>query len=303
MKNKSQVLTAFLGIVLLISFSLFTEANNLFNLSSLTSRQELASLLPIKPGVDKLKNSRVLVYTKNGKGYVHDNIAAAVNCIQELGAANKFRVDVSDDPSVFNENNLKKYTLLIFSSTNNDVFDTDDQRLAFRRYIEAGGGFVGIHSVTGTERNWTWFKMMVGETFTWHASFQTFTIKNIDPTHPSMQGVPLKWTKTDECYFGKQVYPGIKVLMMHDLSTLDKKDTQLITTHSGSFANFFPAVWYQSFEGGNIWVTTLGHDKANYQEATFKNHLLQGIKFIANQYKGIDYSKAVAMDKDAQLKN
>ena len=91
--------------------------------------------------------------------------------------------------------------------------------------------------------------------------------------------------------------------MMHDLSTLDKKDTQLITTHSGSFANFFPAVWYQSFEGGNIWVTTLGHDKANYQEATFKNHLLQGIKFIANQYKGIDYSKAVAMDKDAQLKN
>ncbi len=303
MKNKSQVLTAFLGIVLLISFSLFTEANNLFNLSSLTSRQELASLLPIKPGVDKLKNSRVLVYTKNGKGYVHDNIAAAVNCIQELGAANKFRVDVSDDPSVFNENNLKKYTLLIFSSTNNDVFDTDDQRLAFRRYIEAGGGFVGIHSVTGTERNWTWFKMMVGETFTWHASFQTFTIKNIDPTHPSMQGVPLKWTKTDECYFGKQVYPGIKVLMMHDLSTLDKKDTQLITTHSGSFANFFPAVWYQSFEGGNIWITTLGHDKANYQEATFKNHLLQGIKFIANQYKGIDYSKAVAMDKDAQLKN
>ena len=244
-----------------------------------------------------------MVYTKNGKGYVHDNIAAAVNCIQDLGAANKFRVDVSDDPSVFNENNLKKYTLLIFSSTNNDVFDTDEQRLAFRRYIEAGGGFVGIHSVTGTERNWTWFKMMVGETFTWHASFQTFTIKNIDPTHPSMQGVPLKWTKADECYFGKQVYPGIKVLMMHDLSTLDKKDTQLITTHSGSFANFFPAVWYQSFEGGNIWVTTLGHDKANYQEATFKNHLLQGIKFIANQYKGIDYSKAVAMDKDAQLKN
>ena len=303
MKNKSQVLTAFLGIVLLISFSLFTEANNLFNPSSLTSRQESASLLPTKLGVDKLKNSRVLVYTKNGKGYVHDNIAAAVNCIQDLGAANKFRVDVSDDPSVFNENNLKKYTLLIFSSTNNDVFDTDEQRLAFRRYIEAGGGFVGIHSVTGTERNWTWFKMMVGETFTWHASFQTFTIKNIDPTHPSMQGVPLKWTKADECYFGKQVYPGIKVLMMHDLSTLDKKDTQLITTHSGSFANFFPAVWYQSFEGGNIWVTTLGHDKANYQEATFKNHLLQGIKFIANQYKGIDYSKAVAMDKDSQFKN
>ena len=303
MKYKFQLLTAFFSIVLLISFSLFSNANNIFNPLLLSSQQGSNFLLASKSGADKLKNSRVLVYTKNGKGYVHDNIAASVICIQEFGAANKFMVDVSDDPSVFNENNLKKYNLLIFSSTNNDVFDTDDQRLAFRRYIEAGGGFVGVHSVTGTERNWTWFKMMVGETFTWHASFQNFTIKNIDPSHPSMQGVPLKWTKSDECYFGKQVYPGIKVLMMHDLSTLNKKDTQLITTHSGSFANYFPAVWYQSFEGGNIWVTTLGHDKNNYQEAIFKNHLLQGIKFIANQYKGINYSKAVAMDKDAPLKN
>jgi len=303
MKNKFQLLTAFISIVLLISFSVFSKANNFFNSFLFSSQQGSSFLLTSKLGADKLKNTRVLVYTKNGKGYVHDNISASVNCIQELGIANKFMVDVSDDPLVFNENNLKKYNLLIFSSTNNDVFDTDEQRLAFRRYIEAGGGFVGIHSVTGTERNWTWFKMMVGETFTWHASFQTFSIKNIDPTHPSMQGVPLKWTKADECYFGKQVYPGIKVLMMHDLSTLDKKDAQLITTHSGSFANFFPAVWYQSFEGGNIWVTTLGHDKNNYQEATFKNHLLQGIKFIANQYKGINYSKAVAIDKDAPLKN
>ncbi|NJO25014.1 MAG: ThuA domain-containing protein, partial [Bacteroidia bacterium] len=121
---------------------------------------------------DNLKNSLVLVYTKNGKGYVHDNIASAVACIQQLGAANNFKVDTSDNPAVFTEANLKKYTLLIFASTNNDVFDTDEQRVAFRRYIEAGGGFVGVHSVTGTERRWKWFKMMIGETFSWHAKFQ-----------------------------------------------------------------------------------------------------------------------------------
>ena len=122
---------------------------------------------------DKLKNSRILVYTKNGKGYVHDNIQASVVCIQELGIENGFKVDVSDDPILFTEANLNKYTLLVFTSTNNDVFDNDEQRLAFRRYIEAGGGFVGLHSVTGTERNWTWFKMMIGETFSWHAKFQS----------------------------------------------------------------------------------------------------------------------------------
>ena len=84
---------------------------------------------------DKLAGSQVLVYTKNGKGYVHDNIASAVACIEQLGKTNNFKVEVSDDPNVFTEANLKKYQLLIFTSTNNDVFDNDEQRVQFRRYI------------------------------------------------------------------------------------------------------------------------------------------------------------------------
>ncbi|WP_240543485.1 ThuA domain-containing protein [Spirosoma foliorum] len=134
------------------------------------------------------KKVKVLVYTKNGKGYVHDNIANAVLCIQKLGQQNGFSVDSSSQATVFTEANLKQYTLLIFPSTNNDVFDTDTQRLAFRRYIEAGGGFVGIHSVMGTERNWTWFKRMLGGTFAWHPKFQKFKAEIIDTKHPLNAG-------------------------------------------------------------------------------------------------------------------
>ena len=252
---------------------------------------------------DKLKNSLVLVYTKNGRGYVHDNIPSAVACLKAMAVAYHFKVDVTNDPAIFKEEDLKKYKLLIFTSTNNDVFDTDEQRLAFRRYIEAGGGFVGVHSVTGTERNWKWFKMMLGETFLWHAKFQQFSIKNMEPSHPSMQGMPAVWQREDECYFGKELYPGIKVLMAHDLQSLQTADTALLNKNAGSFANFYPAVWWQNFEGGNIWVTTLGHSKESYQEPVYINHLLQGIKFIASQFKGINYSKATAVSKDAPLKN
>jgi uncharacterized protein len=251
---------------------------------------------------DKLAGSQVLVYTKNGKGYVHDNIASAVACIEQLGKTNNFKVEVSDDPNVFTEANLKKYQLLIFTSTNNDVFDNDEQRVQFRRYIEAGGGFLGVHSVTGTERNWTWFKMMLGETFSWHAKFQKFSIKNLAPTHPSMKGVPSLWTKEDECYFGKELYPGIQVLMAHDLSSLDTTQKAMIVKNAGSFGNYYPAVWYQHFEGGNIWVTALGHAKENYQEPTYINHLLQGIKYIANQYNGLNYKNSIAVTRDDQLK-
>ncbi len=93
------------------------------------------------------KNVTVLVYTRNGKGYVHDNIPSAVAALQLMAQQQGFKVEVTDNPAVFTPENLKKFTLLLFPSTNNEVFDTPEQRLAFRRYMQAGGGFVGLHSV------------------------------------------------------------------------------------------------------------------------------------------------------------
>jgi len=37
------------------------------------------------------KKVKVLVYTKNGKGYVHDNIASAVAAIQKAGTRTRFQ--------------------------------------------------------------------------------------------------------------------------------------------------------------------------------------------------------------------
>ncbi|MDB5231903.1 MAG: Crp/Fnr family transcriptional regulator [Chitinophagaceae bacterium] len=251
---------------------------------------------------DPLKNIKVLVYIKNGKGYVHDNIPNAVKCIQKLGQENGFKVDVSDTAIIFTEDNLKQYTMLIFPSTNNDVFDTDAQRVAFMRYIEAGGGFVGIHSVTGTERNWKWFKQMLGGTFAWHAKNQTFTEKVIDPSHPSVQGVPKVWERADECYFAKELYPGIKVLMAHDFTTLNQNEADKIKTFSAPYAELYPSVWYQQYDGGNVWITALGHNKENYMEPVFINHIFQGIKFIAGQAKKLDFKKAYADSRDTPLR-
>jgi len=247
----------------------------------------------------------VLVYTKNGKGYVHDNISSAVSCIQKLGKQYGFKVDTSADPVVMTENNLKKYTLLIFTSTNNDVFDTDAQRLAFRHYIEAGGGFVGVHSVTGTERNWKWFKMMIGCTFAWHPKFQKYTVRVIDPMHPSVQGLPKVWEKEDECYFGKELYPGTKTILAHDITTLNMTDTiqrNLILKNAGGFGDLYPAAWTNNFDGGYIWITALGHDKKDYEDPVYVQHLLQGIRYIAGKVKKQDYTKAYADNRDTAVR-
>jgi type 1 glutamine amidotransferase len=259
------------------------------------------SLYAQSPGV-KWKNVKVLVYARNGKGYVHDNIDDAVKAVQQLGEKNGFSVTASDDPTQFSEDNLKQYTLLLFANTNNDVFDTDAQRLAFRRYIESGGGFVGLHSVLGTERNWTWFKMMLGGSFAWHPKFQSLKLKLIDADHPSARNVPAEWSKGDECYFMKEMFPGINVFLAHDLSSLKKDEEEKIKAHTGSFGNYYPAAWYQHFDGGTVWVTTLGHDKKDYQDETYLNHIFQGIQFVAQHAAKRNAAQAYAAEAREPLK-
>lgn len=248
------------------------------------------------------KKMRVLIYTRNGKGYVHENIPFAVTALQKIASQLGFTADVTDDPSRFTDENLKQYAFMIFPSTNQDVFDTDDQRVAFRRYIEAGGGFVGLHSVVGTERSWHWFKKMLGGSFAWHPPFQKYSIVVVDAAHPSMNGIPATWVKEDECYFMKEMYPGTRPVLAHDLSTLDAKDKEKITTSAGPYGQFYPAAWYQQFDGGNIWITALGHDKKDYEDPTYLRHITNGITWVAGQSRPKpDYRKAYATNRDQTI--
>src|SRR5512133_2792530 len=111
---------------------------------------------------------KILVYNKNqtGKGlYIHDNIGAATTAIKKLSSEHGFLVDVSEDPAVFTSANLKKYKAIVFNNTNNEVLETEEQKTAFQEYIRSGGGFVGIHSASGSMRQWPWFWSLLGGKF------------------------------------------------------------------------------------------------------------------------------------------
>lgn len=238
------------------------------------------------------KKINVLVYTKNGEGFVHDNIENSVIALKALGEQYGFAVDVTDDPAAFTDENLKQYDALVFSNTNNDVFDTDAQRVALMRYIQAGGGFVGIHSASGTERKWKWFKQLLGATFYWHDKFQPFTVNVIDAKHPSVAHLPRKWVrvKGDEFYYLKQLNVNLHVVAVNDATTLKGEDSRRLDT----FGDVFPSVWCHGFDGGWSWYTSLGHDKADYMDEEFRQHILGGIEWVVSKGGKRDYRKAYA---------
>jgi len=246
--------------------------------------------------------ARMLVYTKNGQGYVHQNIPAAVQALQQLGSSAGLAVDVSDDPAVFTEAGLQRYALLVFANTNNDVFDSDAERLAFRRYLEAGGGVVGIHSVLGTERRWPWFRMMLGGTFNWHAPFQAFSVRRIDRRHPSVQNLPDEWRTHDEFYFLKDMHPGIHVVLAGDVRTLGPDDSARVRQSAIPFNDLYPVAWSHDFDGGTVWVTTLGHDARDYQDPTFLSLLRGGLAWVAGRARPLEPRAAYATGRDAPVR-
>ncbi|MEO5979169.1 MAG: ThuA domain-containing protein [Chryseolinea sp.] len=218
---------------------------------------------------------KILIYTHNGKGYVHDNRADATIALTKLCADNGFETFATEDPAHFTAENLKQYKCIIFASTNNEAFDNEDQKKAFVDYIHNGGGFVGIHSASGSERQWPWFSSMLGGKFVRHPELQKFTIKVIDKTHPSTKFLSDTWTWEDECYYTNQLNPDIRVLLAVDLTTItdDKKGEY----PGNTFGNYFPLAWYHEFEGGRQFYTALGHKSEYYKDPTFLKHLWGGI--------------------------
>jgi type 1 glutamine amidotransferase len=234
---------------------------------------------------------KVLIFTRNGEGYVHDNIPSSVEAIEKLGEEHHFQVDVSDTPSVFTDENLAQYDALIFSNTNNEVFETDAQKIALIRYTESGGGVVGIHSACATERDWPWMWNLIGGKFVRHAPFQEFSMKVIDPDHPSTGFFKADWTRADECYYVNHINPDIHVLIAADMTTVEDGGKE---EYPGkTFGDLFPLVWCHEFDGGRQWFTALGHSKEDYSMPLFRQHLLGGIQWAMENGKP-DYTKATS---------
>ena len=150
----------------------------------------------------------VLVFSKTA-GFRHDSIPQGIAAIQQLGTANGFTVTATEDAAQFTDANLANFDVVVFLSTTGDVLD-DAQQAAFERYIQAGGGFVGIHAASDTEYGGP-------GTASWSAATSATTrperrprrSTSRTPTSPPRTAFPPRWTRTDEWYnFQHPIDPG-----------------------------------------------------------------------------------------------
>ncbi|HEX2535788.1 MAG TPA: ThuA domain-containing protein [Chitinophagaceae bacterium] len=214
-------------------------------------------------------------------GYYHTSIPAGNAALMGLAAQNDIEVDTTTNAAVFTEDSLKNYAAVVFLNSTGNVLD-HRQEVAFERYIQSGGGFVGVHAATDTEYDWAWYGRLVGAYFESHPE-QQFAVLNVQKKdHPATEGLPQSWRRWDEWYNFKKLNPGVNVLLSIDESSYK----------GGTNGKSHPMSWYHEYDGGRAFYTALGHTDSAYKEPQFLQHLLGGIRFAIGDNQELDFSKA-----------
>jgi len=228
------------------------------------------------------EEKRVLVFSKTAE-FRHGSIEAGQVALIKMGLENNIKVDTTENASFFNEENLMQYSAVVFLNTTGDVLDYA-QQADFERYIQAGGGYVGIHAATDTEYDWKWYNKLVGAYFNGHPNIQAAKLNILEKNHPATKGINDPWIKTDEWYNFKNIYPEINVLVEIDEASYEGGAHQ---------EEQHPMAWFHEFDGGRAFYTGMGHTDETFENPIFLQHLLGGIHYAMGNKK-LNYSAAIS---------
>lgn len=228
-------------------------------------------------------NAKVLVFSKT-EGFRHESIAAGQQALMKLASDHEFEIDTTEDATFFKEKNLRNYQAVIFLNTTGDIF-TPSQQLEFQRFIQAGGGFLGIHAAADTEYDWPWYGKLVGGYFNGHPgnpNVREADIQRIDKDHISTKHLPDTWHRNDEWYNYKDLNEDATVLLNLDETTYE----------GGTNGDNHPIAWYHEYDGGRAFYTGGGHTNESFEEAEFLEHLWGAIQYVTGDGSKVDYAKA-----------
>jgi cytochrome c len=225
------------------------------------------------------KPKKVLIFSKT-EAFRHNSIETGTKSLKQILEMKHIQVVSTEDAAHFTEDSLKQYGTVVFLNTTGDVLN-NIQQADFERYIQAGGGFVGVHAATDTEYNWPWYNRLVGAYFNGHPAIQEASLNVIKKEDKCCQHLPETWSFSDEWYNFKSINPDLEILVEIDESSYE----------GGTNGENHPIVWKHHYDGGRSFYTALGHKEETYSDPFFQQQLFAGIEFTIGNNK-LDYSKA-----------
>lgn len=269
--------------------------------------KEIIAALPEEPFAKPAKSRTMLVFSKTN-GFRHDSIPTGKIAFEEMGKkTGAFSVVISDDLANFEADALKKFDVVCFLSTTQNVFgpnsdelkemSEDDKKIAAERearlkenlmnFVKSGGGFVGIHAATDTFYEWPEYVRMINGCFDGHPwNANTRVSIKVEPgqeTHPLVAmfgGENVEFN--EEIYQFRDPYDSKSVHMLLRLDT-EKSDmnVQGIKRTDGDFG----VSWARNWSKGRVFYSSLGHNHEIFWHPKVLRHFLAGIQWAIGDYE------------------
>lgn len=223
----------------------------------------------------------ILNFSKTN-GFRHgEAIEAANTSLDTIAKAQGWQVFHTENGAVFNDEQLAHFDVIFANNCTGDNW-SDEQKAAFQRYMENGGGFVGIHGAAGTRFDfWDWYKqdLLKGQ-FVGHPMFPQFQVATVhfeNRKHPASRHFPEHWEHEDEWYSfsNNPREDGASVIATLDETTYEPK-----AMGTDLSMGDHPIIWSHCMSGGGrVFFSALGHAAETYQRLEHQTMLTGALRW------------------------
>jgi type 1 glutamine amidotransferase len=225
-----------------------------------------------------LASPAILVFSKTNSFRHNEGIAGGATALQAIAAPHGWGVFHTENGAVFNESDLARFAAVVFLNASGDILDAPQEH-AFQSWLEAGGGWLGIHAAgDDSHLGWQWYRdNLIGATFTAHPmnpQFQRATVILENNAHPVLRGIPDIWQHQEEWYSWERS-PRAEGFTI--LATLDEDSYSPVQNFMGKHRDLsmgdHPVVWSNCIGQGRSVYAAMGHAAEAFQQPQIRQLL------------------------------
>ena len=222
----------------------------------------------------------MLVFSRTA-GFRHDSIPSGISMMQNIVNANdNWTATFSEDSALFN-GDLSQYDIIMLLNTTGDIFNNQQQN-AFRNWLEAGGGLLGIHAAVDTESDWPWYH----DTLYGGANFDAGHPDNTQTADLILEAPSAEflahvgndgdvWRFQDEWYFWNvdlRKAPNLEVIARLDRTSYPTSVLPADADH--------PVIFTNLIEMGKVYYTNQGHRHETFFDEDFIKQIENAILWL-----------------------
>lgn len=232
-----------------------------------------------------LGSGAVLVFSKTN-GFRHtDGIAGGKAALEAISAQQQWSMFHTENGAVFNAADLERFDAVVFLNASGDMLN-EAQEAAFQSWLEAGGGWLGIHAAgDSSHAGWQWYRdNLIGADFTAHIMGPQFQRANVvleNHGHPVLQGLPDIWQHEEEWYSWARS-PRAEGFTI--LSTLDEDSYTPVQKMWGSEVDLrmgdHPVVWSNCVGQGKTAYAAMGHKGEAFEQPQVRQLIVNSLAWL-----------------------